>query len=220
MRRRRWRTVVAATAALSMITASVALADQLFIDGDGLVPVTSSPQVNLGAVCAGEAVSGDVLLAIERRSGASAAVVFANGATVTISQFGSPSAGLSQTLSTSSVTLPMDWTVSAFGTMSAPVTSTVTLEAPSVAGPWQGTIAYRAEGTRASDEDETVTLNATLTVNAMVDDCAPVDTTPPDVKIDISPQNPTGDNDWYNSPVTLSVSATDDGSDVESIEYQ
>ncbi len=62
---------------VALISAGVAVADDLQADGDGLVPFGNNPTVTIGDVCQNDQVSGTVLLAI-RRTGAGQ--VYANNA--------------------------------------------------------------------------------------------------------------------------------------------
>ncbi len=183
---------------LVLITASLALADDLVVDGDGLVPVTSSA-LNLGSICAGNSASGDALLAI-RRTGQGNPLhnVFANGTTATITA-GAPSgdATVSTAFTDNSVTVPADWAGSRNNTMTSDTaTSQVTVTA-SGAGAKSASVVYTATGQRASDNTD-LTKTATLTINWTVIVC---DSTPPEASPTQSPAANTAG--WNNTDVTV-----------------
>jgi hypothetical protein len=220
MRGRHWRTVVAATAALSMALASVAVADELYADGDGVAPVGSNAMA-FGEVCAESTTSKTALLAIRRQAAVNSGNVFANSANVTIERTSVSGSGLTEALvGSTTISLPATWQTANTGVMSSQVvTSEVNFEAPATPGPFTGSVSYSASGPQAGS-DGTLTRTETMNVTAQVIACEEPDETPPNVTITLDPSEADGINDWYVSPVTVMVEADDDESDVESIEYR
>ncbi len=185
---------------MTLIMANVALADNLEVDGDGLIPVATSP-MNLGNVCVGQQAGGTALLAIRRTGGG--ANVYANGANVAVSA-GAPS---SPTVSTSFgdhvIGLPGNWVSLGNNTMSSDTAaSTVTVTATQPPGAKSATVAYTATG--AANAGGEITRSATLTINWTVVSC---DTTPPVITPNVSAT--LGSNGWYTSDVTVAWTIVD-----------
>ncbi|MGH2428617.1 MAG: HYR domain-containing protein [Candidatus Limnocylindria bacterium] len=164
---------------LSLILPWTALADSLLADGDGLVPV-SNTRLNLGSVCIGTPATAEALIAVRatqhpgpRRQ------VFADGATVTVGVESVVGGGLSAHAPVGSILLPPDWTTLPNGTISDPITATVTLVAEQP-GRFDGTVRYVATGA-ASRGVEDLSREVALRVRARAADCdAPVITVPAD----------------------------------------
>jgi hypothetical protein len=219
MRRRHWRTVVAATAALSMALASVAIADEFY--GDELEVRAQTGSLDLGTVCAGDLAEGTISLAIVRTTSGNPNI-FRDGSTVAVAPQAPSNPALSAGPASGSIVLPLNWSSSPQNTTwSDAVTAAVSLDTSEVLGAFSGQVTYRAsgknmQGTAGND----IVRYAHVNVTAVVEDCAPADTTPPEVEIDLEPTDPNGDNDWYTSTVTIAVNATDEESDVDSVEYR
>lgn len=194
--------------ALAVATAGIAVADNLIVDGDGLVPVASS-SMNLESICVGQSKSGNALLAIER---VGSGQVYANNAAVTVSA-GAPSgdASVSTSFADNGIGLPANWTGATNGTMSSDTAaSSVTVNtAGSTLGAKSATVVYSASGTRSTGG--TLTRTATLTINWSVISC---DSTPPVIVPTVT--GTAGDNGWYTSDVSVSWSVTDPESAISS----
>ncbi len=208
---------------ISLVSAGVAFADELVVDGDGLVPVNANVMNLPGAICIGDEASGPALLAIRRTAGGqgggpSLQNVFSNGSTPTVSA--TPShADVSAVFSDSGIALPGNWTAQANTSVSADTaSSTVTVEGAEPTGARSATVLYRATGTRASDNGALI-REATLTVNWTVIECAPppppADTTPPVIEANVT--GTLGANSWYTSDVTVTWTVSDDESDITSM---
>lgn len=210
---------IALAAILTLALPWAALADNVVTDGDGDLPVSNSP-LNLGTICVGVSTSATALIAISRNGNYGTSNVFQNGAVVTISAESS-SSDLSATGGT--IKLPDNWDTVSNNVLSESVASTVTLT-PSATGAFNGTITYTAEGPGFGPGNNNpipnMTRTGTLTVTATVQDCAPADTIPPTTTIQLS--GTTGNNDWFISPVEVTLTATDNdgGSGVAATYYQ
>ncbi|MDH7488985.1 MAG: hypothetical protein QHH80_05705 [Anaerolineae bacterium] len=191
-----------------LVIASLALADNTVPDGDGATPIAANP-LNLGDVCFGSTVEDDVLIAISRNGTYGSTNVFAKGTTVTLSVQSVSGAGLSASMTSTTITLPSNWDVVPNNTMSDEVTSHVTFT-PTAPGPFMGTIVYRATGTSSKD-GSTLTRDGTLSVTANVVVC---DTTPPVIIPNVS--GTLGNNGWYVSDVALTWTVTDPESGIAS----
>lgn len=200
MRTKRSRVVAGATAALMVLTSSVALADSL--EGDELTEVRQIGSLALGTVCAGEPLSGTLHLAI-RRQGGSANQIYANGATVTVTPL-SATTGLTAGDTSGNIAIPATWGGANNGTPSAAVTAKVTLQT-STPGSFSGTVTYRSSGLNQSNT--TKTFDDIIPVTATVTNCAPADTTPPVIAPTVN--GTLGSNGWYTSDVDLSWSVAD-----------
>jgi hypothetical protein len=220
MRSRRLKTVVAAAAAATLITANLALADNLVADGDGLAPVASSEMDFGDEVCVGEASSLTALLAVSRQGSYGTPNVFAKGSEVVVSVV-EASDHVTAVMETHTITVPGDWDAASNNTMTDPVAATVSI-LPSATGPFSGTVDFLATGTR--DTGATLTRGTSLSVVGSAVDCSPDDVTAPEVTISLAPSTPDGDNDWYVSDVTVTVDATDEaggsGLDEDTVEYK
>jgi hypothetical protein len=197
---------------LAMLVTAVVLADNLIVDGDGLVPVSSNTTLNLGSICKEENKSGTVLLAINRLG--SGQNTYADGATVTITA-GSMSSGITNSFVDNEIALQANWTDLGNNTLSSDTAeATVTVTAGATPGSGTGQVPYNATGNK--DGGGSLTRSATLTVNWTVVDCAPADTTAPEIDYVLDPAVPDGDNGWYTSDVTVSWTVVDEESDVTS----
>lgn len=162
----------------TLIMTSVAFADEVFGDGDGVEPVSQNA-LALGAVCSEEDSSGAALVAIRRQANANSNSVFANGSTVTLSAAGS--AGLSASFdSGNTVSLPSNWETLGTGVMSSALSLSVTLNT-SATGPFGGSVTLTATGTNANGGGQLI-RTGTMSVTATVSDCAPPNT-PPSVTV-------------------------------------
>lgn len=213
--------VSAAAAALVISSAGLAVADDLYADGDGLTPVKSQ-DMSLGTVCLDGSVTETALLAIRRQGNEDnlnqRGGIFDNGAEVMFSVQSVTGDGLRASIdpTVATVTLPSDWDSADTNTMSGAVTSLLTF-APTAIGEFNGSITYSASGTALNGDPLMVT--DTMNVSAEVSDtgdCAPVvtDDTPPSVTAMLDPADPDGDNGWYTSDVTVSWTVADDESDI------
>jgi hypothetical protein len=163
MRKRRMRAVVAATAALSLLLGSVAIADEL--EGwDDLVGFEGGSSINLGEVCLGDTAEGTVRLAIRRSQGGANA--YANNSTVMVS-LEEASAGLDVGPVSGSIVMPTDWVSS--GEWSPSVTSSVAFT-PVAVGAFSGTVRYEALGPNSAN-GQVLSRSETVAVTANVVNC-------------------------------------------------
>jgi hypothetical protein len=212
MRGRRWRATASATVALTLVMGSIAIADTL--EGDELASIRQDGSLDLGEICAGEEAVGTLNLAIRRFGGG--ATVYANGAVITVSPAGASDAALTAGAASGSITLPGDWVSN--GGMSVAVTAPVSLNTD-VLGPFTGTVTYQAVGSRnQTTPGGDLTTTDVIPVTATVVPCG--DDTPPTVAVELDPETPDGNDEWYVSPVTVTLTATDAESAVESSEYR
>ncbi len=158
--------VLAAT--LSLATSTLAAADDLVADGDGLAPVTVSA-LDFGQVCAGSTTTKPIALAITKKGGAGGGNRFADGVLVDVTA-GSVAAPLSTPTSAGTITMPTSWSGAFDGSVSPSTTAQVTL-APTATGQVNASIRFTAT-TRGGGTSKFTDLD----VRAMVVSC---DTTPP-----------------------------------------
>lgn len=69
----------------SLLMTSLALADNVITDGDGLTPIADTGTLDLGNVCVGSTITKPILHAISRNGNYPSTNVFANSATVSVS---------------------------------------------------------------------------------------------------------------------------------------
>lgn len=165
---------------LSLIAATVVLADTLLTDGDGLAPIVDTPSLALGNVCAGATVTKPILHAIDSSGHPGKGNnVFADGSGVVVSVTSVSGNGLSAT-GGGKITLPSNW-VETKTITSDSVSSSITFAAGKTTGSFSGTVNYKAEG--PGSNGGTLTRTDTLAVTANVVNC---DTTPPTLNLPAS----------------------------------
>ncbi len=198
--------IVAAVGAAATLVMPTAWADNLVADGDGIGPVANSA-LSFGTVCTGEAVVKPVLLAAHR-DGNSANNTFKNSTTATMSVLSTSSQALRATVPAApdnQVLLPSDWERKENGRTSGAVTASVRLNAPSTTGTFNGSVDLQVSGTASNNTS--LTKPVTLPVSANVVNCAPQDTTAPQLSL---PGNIIGEATGATGRVvTYSASATD-----------
>lgn len=222
---------------MSMLTAGVALADNLDVDGDALESGLNN--LSFGEVCPGTTRNKDATLAI-RATGhpGTGTANFANAASVSVTRGSISDSALSASASVGQINLPTNWLDLGNGALSAGVVSAVTFTAPANSGstnlPYGATIVYLASGLRSqSTPTPTLSRSTTLTVSADVlpashVDCAPpppADSTPPVLTIVVGTPNggtPDGTDGWFvTKPVTGTATASDTatgGSNISELE--
>jgi large repetitive protein len=139
--------------------------DNTVPDGDGATPIGANA-LSFGNVCAGSTTTRTALIGITRQGNGN--VVYKNSTTVTISQLSITGAGLSQSLQSTTVAIPANWSTSTNGTVAGTVASDVTFVAGS-AGPFSGSITYRGAGINANNTANN--RDGTLPVTATVINC-------------------------------------------------
>jgi hypothetical protein len=155
----------------------VALADEVYADGDGVTPVSQHP-LHFGDVCADTSVSDTALLAIFRNGNANSDKVFANSSTVAVSINSVTGSGLSAAMNDSSIVLPSDW-VSNGSLSSDTAQATVTLDASGLPlGSYSGKIVFQADGPNAAPPPASYSDTDQMPVDANIVDCAPSNTAP------------------------------------------
>ncbi|HEU0297501.1 MAG TPA: PKD domain-containing protein [Anaerolineales bacterium] len=198
---------------LAMVFNSLALADEVYADGDGVIEVSQHP-LHFGDVCADTSVSGTALLAIFRNGNINSDKVFANSSTVTISINSVTGSGLSAAMNDSSIVLPSDW-VSNGSLSSDTAQATVTLDASGLPlGSYSGKIVFQADGTNAAPPPASYSDTDQMPVDANIVDCAPSNTAPAVAADNASVTVDEGDtanntgtfSDADNDSVTLSAS--------------
>jgi hypothetical protein len=202
-----WKTRIIFVFAFMLIFPLVVFADNLVVDGDGLVPVTPNA-LNLGSICQGQNTSGNALLAIQRVG--SGTNVYANNSSVTISA-GIPSdPNVTASFTDNGIALPGNWTSVSNNVMSTDTaTSQVTVVADGLPGAKSAAILYSATGINTSSA--TLVRSTTLTINWTVAVC---DTTPPVITPTVT--GTLGNNGWYVGNVNISWAVTDAESAVSS----
>jgi hypothetical protein len=208
--RAKFRTTFATAAAAALVlgSAGLAVADSLDLTGDEL---TGPAVVDLGDVCVGESASGSIKATLQRSGSGQ---VFANGTTVTIS---AEARGGAQ-LETTSVGPLTDWVtykengqidVAADNGKSYDTTPRVTVNVPeaTAVGAKSATLAVQTSGAMAAGSNPPT---APLNVSWTVIDCAPSDTTAPEISYTVDPADPNGDNGWYTGDVTVKWHVSDE----------
>ena len=187
-------------------------ADNLEALGDEL---DSKDYVALGTVCAGDPAATQTTFQL-LRNGNSNSNVWDKNTTVSIA----PAAAATSergvlTLGSTSATTPSTWLDSnsqaSVTSGSASVSLAVPVDAP--AGDASVTVTYSATGKAAVGTDP-VTRADTVTFTWTVEDCAPADTSAPEISYVLDPATPDGDNGWYVSDVSIDWTVTDAESDV------
>jgi hypothetical protein len=178
MKIRRLLAAVAAVATFGTAGVGAALADQLAFDGDGLLPFGGS-NASVTA-CTTAPTTFDVIIAAQRKGNANSGGVFKDGSTVSVT-FSSATAGMSATLSDSTITIPSGWETSSTNVVSTDtVTATVTLPAQSRAA--SGTVAFAYSGSNSTGA--TVSGTSSIQVSWTMRTCdqtAPVLSLPSDL---------------------------------------
>ena len=194
---------VAFIALVALVSAGVAWADDVMVDGDGVLPVSTNA-LAIGNVCANSTTTKDVLIAVNRQS--NGANVFKNSSTATVAVGTVSGTGLSAVVpapgGSNTISFPAGWGASAFGTISPSVTSRVTFASGAPGTTLNGTVAYTAIGINASNNPNTRT--SSLAVTATVISC---DSTPPTLNL---PANKTVEATGpAGAVVTYTATATD-----------
>ena len=193
---------------LAMIAATIAWADGLLTDGDGLTPVVDTPSLALGNVCTGTTVTKDILHAIDATGHPGAGTqVFDNSAVVTVSITSFSGTGLSA-VGGGNISMPSDWVSQGNGSTSPSVSSTITFVAGSTPRSFSGTVNYSANGrsSKANKDGshDTIARTDSLSVTATVVNC---DTTAPTLNL---PGNMTAEATGASgATVTFSATASD-----------
>jgi hypothetical protein len=151
--RNRLAFIVAPIVVGGLSLAAVALADENVADGDGLVPVTNQ-NMSFGSVNCGVATDKTALLAIQRTQGGANA--FANSSTVSVSVVSVTGAGLSATMTDSTINLPSTWIAAPTNTMSSDTASSKVTINSTTPGVGAGTIVYRATGVNSSNGNQLI----------------------------------------------------------------
>lgn len=210
-----------AAAALVLGSTGVAVADDLYADGDGLTPVADQ-NMSLGTICLDGSASETALMAIRRQghegNSNSRETIFRDGATVTFSvqSVSGPGFGATTDPAAATVSLPAGWTALANNTMSEAVSSIVTFNPTSV-GTFRGEVTYAASGTNANGGP--LKLTDLMTVSVTVSNtgaCAPASTDTSTPVITPIVTGTLGDSDWYTSDVTVAWDVEDAESPVTS----
>lgn len=166
--------VLAVTAMVGATLPGLSSADEAAVDGDQIGGVSiSGGALEFGTVCAGTTIQKNVLFAVYRASNG-APNIYRNGSSASVMITGVAGAGVSASMATSSITFPSNWQTQPFNTLSAPVTSTVTLTAGAPGTTFAGSVAYTASGVNANGN--ALARTTTLQVRATIVSC---DTTAP-----------------------------------------
>lgn len=167
---------VAIPTVVVVLLASVAIADGLAADGDGLVPVDNNT-LSFGQVCLGTTTEAPGLVAVKRlgsydinafKAGSKASLVLAG-------VVDGGAARLRVTLSSDSIQVPDSWATAPAGSTTDPVTARVELSAEAV-GSFTGSVILGAEGTNAFDRP--FSRFVAMPVRAEVVECAPTNRPP------------------------------------------
>ncbi|MDH3307902.1 MAG: hypothetical protein OEO77_10330, partial [Acidimicrobiia bacterium] len=188
---------------LNLVTAGIALADNLVADGDGLTPVSAITSLNLGNICVGQSKTASMFLVITRSGSGQ---VYANSAEVTVSAVAG--AGIETSFADASIDLPANWVTSGNGTVSSDTAqTTVTVTAAGTPGSKSGNVVFTASGAMAAGTPRSVAV----TFNWVVAVC---DSTPPVITPNVS--GTLGLYGWYTGDVTVSWTVVDNESAVTS----
>ena len=143
-----------------IVTAGVALADILWVDGDGLVPIIDGNTLSFNTVTTPVSQSKNVILAVRRQGGANVTFKNSSTATITTSFSNLSDSSILSWISASdgSITFPSNWEQEPNNTISSGVLFGVTLNIPSnitsvANGTYTGTITYTANGKAANDQE-------------------------------------------------------------------
>ena len=192
------------TCAVLLAIPAIALADNAISDGDGPVPLADS-NMAFGDVGCNVPADKTALIAISRQGSATGTNTFGNGEKVTVTVQSVTGTGLSAVMNASpaEITLPSNWTSSVNGTLSANVSSKVTINS-STPGPGSGSVTYVATG--KNTDGNTISRPDTMNVSWTTGSC---DTTAPSVTsistANTNPTNTTGNVSWN---VTFSENVT------------
>lgn len=188
-------------------------ADNLDVDGDVL---DATGAVSLGEVCRGDSNAGQVQFDLVRVGVAVNNQTWANSTVVTIAPTTTDhatSAG-SLALGSTTATTPSDWTTIGNNETAPSGKASVALAVP-VGAPLGETsleVTYSASGKGAAAT--TTVRTDKVMFSWTVADCAPSDTSAPEISYVLDPATPDGENGWYVSDVSLDWTVTDAGSDV------
>jgi PKD domain len=174
-RRGRWPLVLGALLA-ALALAAVAVADNTVADGDGVTPVADN-NMSFGNVSCGVATNKTALVAISRQGNYATSNVFQKGSTVTVSVQSVTGAGLSAAMGTTTINIPDSWDTASNGTLTAAVSSIVTVSSSSP-GPGSGSVVYRATGTKSDGttpftRDDSMSVSWTVLNNCVQPNQAP-----------------------------------------------
>lgn len=208
------RPVAGLVAALLVLTATAAVADEVEVLADDLTVLSN---VDFGTVCVGDPASDTVEVRLRRAGNGQ---IFANSSTVAISGVGP----VGITAGTGSITIPSTWYSgpppnSDNNQLAGPVSVSVTLDT-STPRTVAGTLTISATGPRqpstggTGNPSPTITVSDTVSVTGTVIDCAPVDDTPPVIGVAFGPPAPDGTGGWWVSDVSVTWTVTDPESDV------
>jgi hypothetical protein len=187
-------------------------ADNLEALGDEL---SGKDNVALGTVCAGDPADTELTFQL-LRNGDPNANVWDKSTTVAIAPgTPSPNARGVLTLGSTSATTPSTWldSKSQASVTSGAASVSLAVPADAPAGDASVTVTYSATG-KAAEGTAPVIRNDTVTFTWTVEDCAPSDTSAPEISHLLDPATPDGDNGWYVSDVSIDWTVVDGESDV------
>lgn len=182
MRRSGFSVLAVLMTVVMVLAGGLAWADEALADGDGLVPV-STQALSFGNVCADTTVTKDALFAITRSTSGNPNI-FKNGtgAAVSVTVGTGTGSGVTATLpplvSGSNFTIPSSWEGSPTGTMSPPITSTVTFAAGPAGANLSRSLNFSIVGTNANNGAIVRTIGMAVTATVV-----PCDTTPPTLNL-------------------------------------
>jgi hypothetical protein len=164
---KRFSRALAVTTVASLVMATAAFADTAGVDGDATA-ANNQGTLALGDVCTDGTASAVVPVFGVRNGNYPNPQVWANGATVSFSVLGTPSAGLSGSfLSGNLVVLPDDWDDSGNNFESDAVDATVQFTAGAATGAFAGTISFRGTGAGSSGSATNRDVTLSVTANAV-----------------------------------------------------
>jgi hypothetical protein len=212
-------------ALVAMSLATVAIADNLLADGDGLTPVDgNNSSLGFGSVSCNADTSKNVALAVSRNGGAGGTNVFKDGSTVTVSApsvsgTGASAVSVSFPTTGNTIALPSDWGAQANNTLSSSVTARVTIH-PTTTGSGSPTITFRGSG--KNSDDAAINRDDTINASWSVSSCAAPDTTAP-TSTGTAKNADNSDytfGDWTKQNVTVTLLGQDTGgSGLKEIRY-
>jgi hypothetical protein len=186
-------------------------ADNLDTDGDSL---DATGNVALGEVCRGGSADGNVRFELVR-NGNTGPQVWDKSALVTITPGTVPAntAG-SLVLGSATANTPSNWLLLDNNETAESTAASVALSVAAAAplGAATATVNYSATGKGASAT--TTTRTDDVTFSWTVIECAPSDSTPPEIDYVLDPATPNGLNGWYTSDVSIDWTVTDSESEV------
>ena len=195
-----------ATALVAAVSPAVH-ADNLEANG---VELDGKDQVAFGVVCAGDQATTATTFQL-LRAGNVNGNVWDKNTTVSIA----PAAAATSergvlTLGSTSATTPSTWldSQSQAAVTSAPASVDLAVPAAAPAGDASVTVRYTATG-KAAVAGDPISRTDDVTLTWTVEDCAPSDTSPPEISHVLDPVSPDGDNGWYVSDVSIDWTVTD-----------